>query len=191
MGRGAIEADVAEGARPRNEDDLVRIKRALAIWKEGDDPRGTLAEQYLRQHRGLELPTAICGDVLRFHPVCAWRDENTGRTDRHPALIAASRSASWQRTSSRPRQQGGRRLNCPMGTSMSMKAARPLLATSRVRGEGLHRNQWNNPMHLDMHQAKRCRARTRRGTECQSPAMKNGRCRMHGGTSPGAPRGKK
>ena len=27
----------------------------------------------------------------------------------------------------------------------------------------------------------RCRARTRRGTECQSPAMKNGRCRMHGG----------
>ena len=26
---------------------------------------------------------------------------------------------------------------------------------------------------------------------CQSPAMKNGRCRMHGGTSPGAPKGNK
>ena len=48
-----------------------------------------------------------------------------------------------------------------------------------------------NPMHLDMHQAPRCRARTRRGSLCQSPAMQNGRCRMHGGTSPGAPKGNK
>lgn len=46
-------------------------------------------------------------------------------------------------------------------------------------------------MHLDMHQALRCLARTRRGGECQSPAMTNGRCRMHGGTSPGAPKGNK
>ena len=43
-------------------------------------------------------------------------------------------------------------------------------------------------MHWHMHQAKRCRARTRRGTECHSPAMKNGRCRMHGGASTGAPK---
>ena len=40
-----------------------------------------------------------------------------------------------------------------------------------------------------MHQSPRCQARTRRGTECQSPAMPNGRCRMHGGRSPGAPKG--
>lgn len=46
-------------------------------------------------------------------------------------------------------------------------------------------------MHLDMHQAQRCLARTRRQTLCRSPAMKNGRCRMHGGTSPGAPKGNK
>jgi hypothetical protein len=44
---------------------------------------------------------------------------------------------------------------------------------------------------LPMHQASRCLARTRRGTPCQSPAMKNGRCRMDGGTSPGAPKGNK
>ncbi|MFM7631361.1 MAG: HGGxSTG domain-containing protein [Alphaproteobacteria bacterium] len=31
--------------------------------------------------------------------------------------------------------------------------------------------------------APRCGARTRSGQPCQSPAMKNGRCRMHGGTS--------
>jgi hypothetical protein len=29
---------------------------------------------------------------------------------------------------------------------------------------------------------------TRRGSECQSPAMPNGGCRLHGGGSPGAPK---
>jgi hypothetical protein len=46
-------------------------------------------------------------------------------------------------------------------------------------------------MHLDMQLAKRCGARTRSGKGCRSPAMKNGRCRMHGGSSPGAPMGNK
>ena len=31
--------------------------------------------------------------------------------------------------------------------------------------------------------APRCGAKTRSTKPCQSPAMKNGRCRMHGGTS--------
>jgi uncharacterized protein YjcR len=42
---------------------------------------------------------------------------------------------------------------------------------------------------LSTHLSPRCGARTRKGSECQSPAMPNGRCRMHGGKSPGAPRG--
>lgn len=33
--------------------------------------------------------------------------------------------------------------------------------------------------------APRCGAKTRGKTSCKSPAMKNGRCRMHGGTSTG------
>jgi uncharacterized protein YjcR len=37
--------------------------------------------------------------------------------------------------------------------------------------------------------AKRCGANTRRGTKCNGMGMPNGRCRMHGGTSPGAPKG--
>jgi glucans biosynthesis protein len=38
--------------------------------------------------------------------------------------------------------------------------------------------------------APRCLALTRKGTECQSPAVKGRkRCRMYGGTNPGAPRG--
>jgi hypothetical protein len=35
----------------------------------------------------------------------------------------------------------------------------------------------------------KCGAKTRRGHPCRSPAMPNGRCRMHGGASPGAPKG--
>jgi hypothetical protein len=42
---------------------------------------------------------------------------------------------------------------------------------------------------LLMHLGRRCGARTRRAGRCQSPAMPNGRCRMHGGPSPGAPKG--
>ena len=44
-------------------------------------------------------------------------------------------------------------------------------------------------MLLDMRRAKRCGAKTRSGKPCQSPAMANDRCRMHGGPSPGAPKG--
>lgn len=38
--------------------------------------------------------------------------------------------------------------------------------------------------------APRCLAKTRKGTECQSPAMRGRRrCRMHGGTNSGPPKG--
>lgn len=33
--------------------------------------------------------------------------------------------------------------------------------------------------------ASRCGAKTRKGTPCRAPAMKNGRCRLHGGKSTG------
>lgn len=44
---------------------------------------------------------------------------------------------------------------------------------------------------LAMHRSSRCGARTRSGKPCQSPAMANGRCRLHGGKSPGPPLGNK
>ena len=37
----------------------------------------------------------------------------------------------------------------------------------------------------DLSKVTRCGAKTRRGTPCRAPAMKNGRCRMHGGGSTG------
>jgi len=33
--------------------------------------------------------------------------------------------------------------------------------------------------------APRCGAKTRKGTPCRAPAMRNGRCRLHGGKSTG------
>lgn len=37
---------------------------------------------------------------------------------------------------------------------------------------------------------KRCGAKSKRsGLPCKNPAMPNGRCRIHGGMSPGAPKG--
>jgi|SRR5690348_7392307 len=41
----------------------------------------------------------------------------------------------------------------------------------------------NTPGNPDL--APRCGAKTRMGTACMSPAMSNGRCRMHGGRSTG------
>lgn len=41
-----------------------------------------------------------------------------------------------------------------------------------------------------LHAAPRCGAHSRRtGNPCRSPAMKNGRCRMHGGKSTGPAKG--
>jgi hypothetical protein len=57
------------------------------------------------------------------------------------------------------------------------------------RGWGACQNERVNPMRQWLRDAKRCGAKTRRGSACQGMAMPNGRCRMHGGTSPGAPKG--
>ena len=42
---------------------------------------------------------------------------------------------------------------------------------------------------LAMLESRECGAKTRKGARCRSPAMPNGRCRMHGGKSTGAPKG--
>jgi hypothetical protein len=53
---------------------------------------------------------------------------------------------------------------------------------SKFKDQSLHK--------LPMHQSPRCRAHSRRsGKPCQNAAMKNGRCRMHGGKATGAPKG--
>ena len=75
------------------------------------------------------------------------------------------------------------------------EAGRPLLpiAFTTTTGAAKMQKPADNPMQPEperLASAPRCLARTRSGTECQSPAVKGRkRCRMHGGTNPGAPKG--
>ncbi len=48
------------------------------------------------------------------------------------------------------------------------------------RGVGVMIKNENEP-----HAKLKCGAKTRKGTPCKTPAMANGRCRMHGGKSTG------
>jgi hypothetical protein len=61
--------------------------------------------------------------------------------------------------------------------------------STRSGGRGANKKRRNNPMQSPTALDRRCHARTRSGTLCRSRAMPNGRCRMHGGTNPGAPNG--
>ena len=64
-------------------------------------------------------------------------------------------------------------------------------------GRGSRRNFEINPLTLMDHSRARrlqarCGARTPTGTPCQRPPVRGRkRCRLHGGLSPGAPRGQK
>ena len=61
------------------------------MWDEATDPRGTEAERYLASRKLLVLVEDV-GSVLRYHPRCPWRDEDTGTTIYVRALVAAFRS---------------------------------------------------------------------------------------------------
>src|SRR4051794_11857953 len=75
---------------------------------------------------------------------------------------------------------------------MCIRAGRPSWAASHTKGVGVSPKTETNPMHKPspMHLSPRCGAKTRSRSPCRAPAMPNGRCRLHGGASPGAPRGK-
>lgn len=47
-----------------------------------------------------------------------------------------------------------------------------------------HTPDWRAAL-IRAREAARCGAKTRSGCPCEGPAMANGRCRMHGGTSTG------
>jgi hypothetical protein len=58
---------------------------------------------------------------------------------------------------------------------------------SSVAGPCERRRGWlkNNNPPGDLSKVPRCGAKTRRGSACRCPAMRNGRCRLHGGLSTG------
>lgn len=73
-------------AAPAGDDAEIRKQRAIAIWNESVDPRGTIVESYLRS-RGLDIPPEMAMEVIRFHRSCPF-----GKGERHPCMIAAFHS---------------------------------------------------------------------------------------------------
>jgi putative DNA primase/helicase len=61
--------------------------KALEIWNESVDPRGTLVETYLKVHRFLNLADDIASDVIRFHR-SLWFDRET----RLPGMVCLFRN---------------------------------------------------------------------------------------------------
>jgi putative DNA primase/helicase len=78
FGDGSPRASRSKIATPpvNEENETWRRENALRIWREAQDPRGTIVESYLAS-RGLELPPLCAGHVIRFHPACPWNEEPT------------------------------------------------------------------------------------------------------------------
>ena len=74
---------------PRRVDDGEASRaRALRLWQQAKPIAGTLAAQYLTEHRRIDLaalPDNV-DEVLRFHPRCPF-----GAGTRHPCLLALMR----------------------------------------------------------------------------------------------------
>jgi Toprim domain-containing protein/CHC2-type zinc finger protein len=70
----------------RIDDGEASHARALQLWRQAKPIAGTLAAQYLTEHRRIDI-TALPDDaVLRFHPRCPF-----GAGTRHPCLLALMR----------------------------------------------------------------------------------------------------
>jgi putative DNA primase/helicase len=68
-----------------------RIERAVTLWRQGTDPRGTLVETYLAS-RGLALTPELVMRVIRFHAACPWRNKMSGKLVHIPAMLAVMRN---------------------------------------------------------------------------------------------------
>jgi putative DNA primase/helicase len=65
-----------------------RIERAVTLWHQATEPRGTVVERYLAS-RGLALAPELALRVIRFHPACPWRVD--GEYVRVAAMLAVMR----------------------------------------------------------------------------------------------------
>ena len=81
-------AEWRQATRPTSSTD--NSAAAVALWKSGVEPRGTIVERYLRG-RGLDLPADIAMRVVRFHSACPWRGED-GTREQRPVMLTAFRS---------------------------------------------------------------------------------------------------
>jgi hypothetical protein len=97
-----------------------------------------------------------------------------------PCRICAS--GSWASLSFWP--HGFSSASCTKGTGGPNRRGVVMKTAQRPHAK---RRGWlkNGNPPGDFSKAPRCGAKTRRGSPCRCPAMKNGRCRLHGGLSTG------
>ncbi|GJD43984.1 hypothetical protein AFCDBAGC_1846 [Methylobacterium cerastii] len=137
-----VEVERRRAARQRAEEVeraalLRRQRQARGIWATARDPKSTIVEDYLRS-RCLDLPSEVAGDVIRFHPACAW-GENTV-----PAMVAALRCVRTgeivgvHRTALTPEgvKVGRRMLGVAAGAAV-MLDAEDTVTTGLTIGEGI------------------------------------------------------
>lgn len=123
--------------------DESRIERAVAIWNEGRDPRGTIVERYLAS-RGLALDDMVSGTVIRFHARTPWKDKATGTTLFAPCMLSAMRricddrfvAVHRTRLSSAGEKLGRMMLGPAAGTAIKLDADETV-TTGLTIGEGI------------------------------------------------------
>jgi putative DNA primase/helicase len=74
-----------------DEPDKGRIERAVTLWRQGTEPRGTLVEKYLIS-RGIALAPELAMRVIRFHAACPWRDKISGELTHIPVMLSVMRN---------------------------------------------------------------------------------------------------
>jgi putative DNA primase/helicase len=87
--RGAFEVYEKRRSPKAREPVKSRIERAVTLWRQAAEPRGTLVERYLGS-RGLALAPALALRVIRFHAYCPWRQLG-GEIAHIPAMLALMR----------------------------------------------------------------------------------------------------
>jgi putative DNA primase/helicase len=87
----ASEASEKQSLPKADESVKSRIERAVTLWRQGIDPRGTLIETYLAS-RALALAPELAMRVIRFHAACPWRDKVSGEITHIPAMLAVMRN---------------------------------------------------------------------------------------------------
>jgi hypothetical protein len=107
--------------------------------------------------------------VRRKHPI-----QPEAPTPAATKVTRAAEPAPREKSGQHPMRPEGA---TPEGATPEGTTPEETLATSPLRNG----NRQGNP-----NAAPRCGARTRLGCPCRGPAMKNGKCRMHGGASTGA-----
>lgn len=123
--------DVADRIRAKAEDEVERerdIAAAQQFWAAGQNPRGTPAEVYLRDVRGITMPLP---PSIRFGMVPPWRDRNTGEWAKPaPAVLCAVFDRSDDVV-------GIQRIFLRDGGLAKARMRRPKLTLGRIRGASL------------------------------------------------------